>query len=392
MCNKNSLCSGIGKIILNSNIVNTSIEKGKKNWTVSYRQQDNTKMKVILLLSLLAIVFFSAPVKAQAGSIGNFCSFYSKALGVNNSVLITTVVNATILQYIANGPLLAFFDGAANNSYNHFSFLGNATAFQNLFLHLVQFFGQVLNCTDGSIGAYSGRTMPQAHVGLAIGYANFALFNQYVLNVLANNGVVASDLTLVAKLLNSLNTQICYNADCQTICNKYSIQGVTNNTALISSVVIGTFTAAINSPILLPFFNGSINYVGVQNYLTNTTAQGILVAHLIQFFGMALGCTDGTIGTYQGVTLTASHNILPINNLAFNTFNNALVGVLAAAGVTAADQATVLGVLNGTRAQVCFAADCFQSTTTAATSKSGASSVVPAVAAVAGALAANHVF
>jgi len=357
-------------------------------------------MKIsFLLVSLCVIAFFAAPVESQAGSIGNFCGYYSGLLKISNNLLITTVVNQTIFQYIVPGPLVIFFNGVKNNSLNNFSFIANATAFGNLFTHLVQFFGAALNCTDGTIAAYGGKTMIVAHAGLQIDYQQFALFNQYVLNVLANNGVYASDVILVAKLLNSLNTQTCFYTDCQNICNKYSVQGVLNNTALVTTVVVNTFMAAIAAPGLVNFFNGQITYPGVTNYLTNTTAQGILVAHLVEFFGIALGCTDGTIGAYQGVSLSASHVILPIGGAAFSAFNTALLGVLTSLGVSAADVATVGTVLESTRAQVCSLPDCFYTTIPAATSAvpvttkaADASSMGPAVAMLAGAFAANRLF
>jgi len=357
-------------------------------------------MKIsFLLISVFVIAFFAAPVQSQAGSIGNFCGYYSNALKISNNALITTVVNETLYGYIVPGPLVIFFNGVKNNSLNNFSFVANATALANLFTHLVQFFGAALNCTDGTILAYAGKQMPVAHAGLQINYQQFSLFNQYVLNVLAFNGVYASDVVLVAKLLNSLNTVTCFAADCQNICNKYSVQGYLNNTGLITTVVVSTFTAAINAPGLVNFFNGQITYPGVTNFLTNMTAQGILVAHLVQFFGAALGCTDGTIGAYAGATLSASHVILPINGEAFNAFNSALLGVLTGLGVSATDVAAVGVVLESTRAQVCTLPDCFATTyppsavPVVTTAKAAdASSMVPAVAMLAGAFAANRLF
>jgi len=349
-----------------------------------------------LLISVFVIAFFAAPAQSQAGSIGSFCGYYSNLLKLSNNALITTVVNQTLYGYIVPGPLLIYFNGVKNNSLNNFSFVGNASALANLFTHLVQFFGAALNCTDGSILPYAGKQMTVAHAGLQINYLAFATFNQYVLNVLANNNVYASDIVLVAKLLNTLNSVTCFAADCQNICNKYSIQGSLNNSALVTTVVVNTFMAAVAAPGLVNFFNGQIVYPGVTNYLTNLTAQGILVAHLVQFFGMALGCTDGSIGTYQGVSLSASHVILPIGGVAFNAFNQALLGVLTTLGVSATDVATVGGVLEGTRAQVCTLPDCTATTfppsavpvvTTAKAADAG--SLVPAIAMMAGALAVN---
>jgi len=313
--------------------------------------------------------------------------------------LISLVVNQVVFQNIAPGPLVIYFNGTKNNNLFGFNFLTNASALGNLFNHLVSFFGAALNCTDGSIPPYAtppAKTMPQAHATLQIGYQDFTIFNQYVLNVLGANGVVASDLVLVAKLLNSLNPNICYLADCQTICNKYSIQGVLNNTALMTTIVVNTFLAAVANGVLIPFFNGSITYAGVTNYLTNATAQGILVSHLVQYFGMNLGCSDGTIGAYQGVSMPASHAILPINNAAFTTFNTALVGVLATLGVSAADQATVAAFLEGLRPSICYQPDCVLATTVPSSvpvvttaKKADAGTLVPAVAMLAGALAVN---
>jgi len=118
-------------------------------------------------------------------------------------------------------------------------------------------------------------------------------------------------------------------------------------------------------------------------------SQTVLVAHLIQFFGAALGCSDGTIGTYAGANMTAAHNFMIINNANFNYFNQAVLGVMRGAGVTAADLTSVLAVLETTRVSICNQADCGNPTSvaTSVATTAAASSSVSASKAGAGSLA-----
>jgi len=349
-------------------------------------------MKTTTIVAVLIVLgmAISSSEAAGAGSLGAFCKYYSTALNVSNNALVTKVVNDTVFGKIFGGPLQMYFDGTRAGPLAGFDYRKNSTALTALFGRLVEFFGLVLNCTDGTIAQYGGLGMAVAHNGLVIPYADFALFNQYVLDVLAANKVDPADIALVAGALNGLNSAICQAKDCQNICNKYSVQGVVNNSALMTLVVSQTVMAAFGSNVLLPFFNGQITYPGVTDYTKNVTAITILGTRLATYFGNNLGCTDGTVPGYAGTSLTASHSILPINNAAFTTFNGALVSVLANAGVSTADQTAVATFLESTRSQVCFQPDCAGAVATSATGAkpNDASGLVPAIGLMAIAAAA----
>ena len=82
------------------------------------------------------------------------------------------------------------------------------------------------------------------------------------------------------------------------------------------------------------------------------------------------------------------HANMPITPYFFDEFNNALVGVLAGAGVTSEDQAAVMAVLQSTKGDICNT-DCAAATTgtTMSSTTSSATSVVASLAAVAGLVA-----
>jgi hypothetical protein len=146
----------------------------------------------------------------------------------------------------------------------------------------------------------------------------------------------------------------------ETICNKYSRALTLTNVQLVTTVVTGAFTQLVapTSP-LLGFFDGTYNAVNYTNP-ANAAATTNLANHLVQFFGAALGCTDPSYPPYTGNTdLHAVHIALPIGSFEFSAFNNIVIGVMAGAGVSQADQTATLAVLNTLQPDICnIAADC----------------------------------
>ena len=80
--------------------------------------------------------------------------------------------------------------------------------------------------------------------------------------------------------------------------------------------------------------------------------------------------------------MKAVHAKMPITPYFFDEFNNALIGVLAGAGVTSEDQAAVMTVLQSTKADICNT-NCVVATTGSTTMDSSATSAVASIAAVA---------
>jgi len=147
-----------------------------------------------------------------------------------------------------------------------------------------------------------------------------------------------------------------------SICVKYAALLNLTQTTLVNSVVVGTFmNVTANGTPTQRDFNGSLT--NTTDYITNTTAQGILVTGLVNFFGALLGCT--TTANYTGPSnMVLVHQYLIIDNATFEYFNNALLGVMAGAGVNATDLANVAAVLESFRSSICNQPDCVAMLTT----------------------------
>jgi len=146
-----------------------------------------------------------------------------------------------------------------------------------------------------------------------------------------------------------------------SLCDKYSQLLNVTNVQLMTSIVTGTVNAVVatGTP-TRPFFDGTVP-AGSFNYVANGTGAGILVGKLVAFFGQGavLGCTDANFPIYTGnPDMAAVHANMPISLAVFDFFNNALIGVCASAGVTSADQASILAVLQSTKIAICNQADC----------------------------------
>jgi len=133
-------------------------------------------------------------------------------------------------------------------------------------------------------------------------------------------------------------------------------------TQLVTTVVVDTFmnVTTPGTP-TVGDFNGSLP--NTTNFITNTTAQGLLVAGLVGFFGGALGCN--TTAPYTGPgNMVLVHQYLIIDNVTFEYFNAALIGIMAGAGVNSTDIAAVSGVLESFRSTICNQPDCVAMLTT----------------------------
>jgi len=224
-------------------------------------------------------------------------------------------------------------------------------------VRLVTFFGAALGCEDGTIGPYTGRSMDDAHRRLFINYFAHSQFNRIVINVMGGAGVSLDDRKSVARVLDSLRPAICTAGDCMSICNTYCIPTITDNVELVGAVVDGTVSKALSSPNLKQFFNGTTP-PGSIDFTKDPISFSILRNHLIEFFGAALGCTDRTIGIYNGRSLKDAHRNIPINLASFKEFNGAVTATMTSAGVRLKDVQTVASVLESTRCDICNNRDC----------------------------------
>jgi hypothetical protein len=150
----------------------------------------------------------------------------------------------------------------------------------------------------------------------------------------------------------------------------------------MTAIVVGTFGRLIDeslTPNLRPYFNGTLD--SGKDFIDNSANQASLVNRLVTFFGQAaiLNCTDGSVGAYVGnPNMKTVHQNMPIGVSQFNAFNDRLIYVLNAAGVTTADQAAVRGVLDSTKGDICNQADCESDSS----SKSAATFLAPVFATV----------
>jgi len=77
-----------------------------------------------------------------------------------------------------------------------------------------------------------------------------------------------------------------------------------------------------------------------------------LVLSLVQFFGGALACSDGTITPYTGPPMDKVHQPMGIAAAEFVSFNDAVIAVLSNAGVSDVDQVAVRIILSGLKEQI----------------------------------------
>lgn len=335
-------------------------------------------MKLQAIAFVGIALFACANAVPAIGSLGGICSYYSGVLGYNNSFLISTVVGDVVTTAVSAGsPIKQYFDGTTPPGSRNFLAPNETAALNTLFLHLVQFFGGVLNCTDGTITTYAGKSMAAAHANMKTTFYAFSVFNNAVVSSLLKFGVNATDANLVASALNGVR-DACSATDCNTICNRYTIPAIASNSVLVGAVVDGTVNAALNvNSGLRQFFNGSVP-AGSIDFTTNTAQYTRLRTNLVNFFGQALGCSDMSIPAYTGKNMKLAHATIPIGNTAFVTFNTALVGVMKGAGVAQADLMAVAGVLEGTRADICNQPDCFPTTAAATTAQATTGALISA--------------
>jgi len=270
--------------------------------------------------------------------------------------LVETVVNNTVNNIAKQSSgIRRYFDGTHPNQ--TINYLTNTQALTLLKFRLVTFFGSALGCEDKTIAPYNGRSMEESHNRLSIDYFSFAQFNRIVIGVLAGAGVTATDQRNIATVLDSLRPNICIQPDCATLCNTYSTPTTSDNIDVIGAVVDGTVTRALSSMNLRRFFNGTTP-PGSVDFTKDSISFSILRNHLIEFFGSALGCSDRTIGIYNGRSLKDAHRFMGINLNTFKEFNNAITSTLESLGVKQRDINAVAGVLDSTKCDICTDSDC----------------------------------
>jgi len=286
-----------------------------------------------LLLVLACVVSF---VTAQQ----TLCQKYSRALGLSNIQLMTTVVSAVVADEVADPHIKLFFDGTLPPG--SINFLNNSGAFNALAGGLIAFFGGALGCTDPGFPKYTGANMAAVHAGMPIDRDTFEKFNAIFIGTLAKLGVAPDDQAAIGGVLASFAGQI---VNAKVICGKYAFALGITEVQLMSAAVGAVVKKELADPTILPFFNGQVPS-GSTNFLTNTSAFARLSSNLVAFFGGALGCKVN-FPIYTGPKdMKAVHARMPISNIVFSNFNNNFQNALGDLGVGMGDQLTVRGILN----------------------------------------------
>jgi len=160
---------------------------------------DVTTVKGVLETTRAAIVTKSASI----------CDKYSAALQVSNNALLSSLVSSIIANLIAPGtPTLKYFDGTKPQGSVNFTAPVNAPSLKALKQSLIAFFWAPLGCSDKPAPVYMGSTMRAVHKNMGINSREFQFFVSAAGSALTAAGVSNDDLTTVANLLTSFQTQI----------------------------------------------------------------------------------------------------------------------------------------------------------------------------------------
>jgi len=282
----------------------------------------------------------------------SICDKYSQQLNLTNKLLVSTVVGGVIKKVTApKTPTLKYFNGMKPDNSTNFLDPANADQLKALTDSLVSFFGDALGCSDGTIQPYSGPSMSKVHQRMGIATYEFNFFNDQVVAVLKAAGVSDVDQVAVKIVLSGLKVDIVAQG---SICDRYSDVLKVSNKDLVSKVVLAVFQkiTAFGSQIRI-YFNGD-KPAGSLNFLDakNKVALDGLVNGLVTWFGMALGCSDDSIGPYGGPPLSAVHKLMGIDKDEFDFFNTKVLNVLRASGVVTKDLIDVSLALNGTKKEI----------------------------------------
>jgi len=189
----------------------------------------------------------------------------------------------------------------------------------------------------------------------------FDAFNQILVGVCATNGVNQTDQATILSVLNSLQTTIVYSPTYQpqmtpammsgSFCDRYSAILQANDHDVVYAIINRTVYKVVANPITLPFFNGQ-RPANAVNFLIDPNALANLIEQLVEFFGQALGCTDGTINKYGGRSMLNVHRNMGLSVNEFNTFNNLVLLSMKEFGVTQTDLGLVMTVLQGLQSDI----------------------------------------
>jgi len=168
--------------------------------------------------SVLFVAVLSFLLIGSAFAVTSVCDIYSAKLNISDNALVTTVVDGTIAAALGSG-LHVYFDGEVPPGSTNFTSPAQNQSLANLVIHLTEFFGGALGCSDGTIAAYTGPDMGTVHKNIPITSAAFAAFCAALLGVMQGAGVLPADLATVNTTLYSTRSMICNQSDCSSAIN-----------------------------------------------------------------------------------------------------------------------------------------------------------------------------
>jgi len=167
------------------------------------------------------------------------------------------------------------------------------------------------------------------------------------------SGVVPEDLSAVLTLLQSTRGAVAG----QSFCDFYATALGVDQLALMQKVVGDVIQRLVadSSPVKKYFDGvkppGSINYLDPNNAPILTRLRD----HIVQFFGapFALSCMDPSFPPYVGnPDMAQVHQRMGISDAEFDFFNQQVLAVTAAAGVSTRDNQFVLALLDTLRSAI----------------------------------------
>jgi len=138
------------------------------------------------------------------------------------------------------------------------------------------------------------------------------------------------------------------------ICEKYSKALKKTNKQLVEVIISETVKKIVAPDSSIKIYFDGTKPADSTNFLDPANAAKLVALEesLVRFFGAALQCPDGTIGSYNGRPMAKVHQIMGISVHDFVFFNDQVIGVLNATGVTEIDQVAVRILLNSLKNQI----------------------------------------
>jgi len=161
---------------------------------------------------------------------------------------------------------------------------------------------------------------------------------------------------MISALVVFISALICVSYSQDSICDKYAQAGSITCLQLVTTVIqktVGKITVA--SAPTLKYFDGT-KPANSTNFLApgNAAELNALIQSLIQFFGGALDCGDGTILPYSGPKMSVVHQPMMIGEFESVFFNDQVVQVFKDLGATDEDQVAVRIVLKSLKTSIVY--------------------------------------